>query len=102
MTHRRSLFILFLGLVLSVSFVVPAEDVFETAYDESESLPFESTSVFSVSRPETIAQAPAAGICASWARPINLRHGAQGLDHVTGWANPISDSLTILDRSLRC
>jgi len=35
------------ALVLCLSFAIPADDVLETSYDESETLPYESTPVFS-------------------------------------------------------
>jgi hypothetical protein len=47
---RRSSSILILCVLLGfgVSLAVPAEDVPETAYDESEGLPYEGTPLFSV------------------------------------------------------
>lgn len=103
MTTSRSVLLLLVALVLSVCFAVPAEDVPETAYDESESLPCESTPVVSIAVPETVAQAPAVWPRASRFRLGSLRgSGGQSLDHETGWAYLIADSLTILDHSLRC
>jgi hypothetical protein len=47
---RRPCFILILFVLLGfgLSLAVPAEDVPETAYDESETLPYESTSPVSI------------------------------------------------------
>ena len=103
MRRRCYILVLFVLLVFGVSLAVPAEDVPETAYDESESLPCESTSVFSIAVPKTVAQAPAVRIRVPLFRLGSLRRfGTQRLDHRTGSPYPISDSLTILDHSLRC
>jgi len=48
MRGPRSVLVLLLLLMFGVCLVVPAEDVPETPYDESEALPYESTPVFSV------------------------------------------------------
>ena len=72
MTKSRPALVLLIAVVLGVSVAVPAEDVPETAYDESESLPYESTSVFSSAVPKAVAQAPAVRN-----RVPLLRHGRQ-------------------------
>ena len=46
-----SILLLCVLLGFGVSLAVPAEDVPETAYDESEALPYEGTPVFSIARP---------------------------------------------------
>ena len=102
MTKSRSTLVLFIALFLSVSFAVPAEDIPETAYDESESLPYENTSLFSITVPEAVAEAPAVRTRVALLHLNSLRLGTQRLDHRTGSPYPISDSLTILDHSLRC
>jgi len=43
-----SVLVLCVLLGFSVSLAVPAEDVLETAYDESEGLPYEGTPLFSI------------------------------------------------------
>ncbi len=48
MRRHFSILILFVLLGFGVSLAVPAEDVPETAYDESEALPYESTPLFSI------------------------------------------------------
>jgi hypothetical protein len=47
---RRPFFVLILFVLLGfgLSLAVPAEDVPETAYDESEGLPYEGTPLFSI------------------------------------------------------
>jgi len=47
MRRPCSILVLFVLLTFGVSLAVPAEDVPETAYDESEALPYEGTPVFS-------------------------------------------------------
>jgi hypothetical protein len=43
-----SILVLFVLLVFGASLVLPAEDVPETAYDESEAPPYEDTPLFSI------------------------------------------------------
>jgi hypothetical protein len=101
MAYLRSVFVLFVVLILSVSFAVPAEDVPETAYDESESPPCENTPVVSTAVPETFGEASTVRPRAS-RLDSQRRHGAPHLDNRKCRAYPNSDSLTILDHSLRC
>ena len=99
----RSGFILFVVVLAGLSFAVPAEDVPATVYDESESLPYLSSTVSSIAMPQTVARASAAPRHASLLRVGSLRTlGTQRLGDGTGSAYPICDSLTILDHSLRC
>jgi len=101
MPRSRSVLILLVALLLGVSFAVPMEDDPQTPYDESESLPYEGGAAVSIAEPE----AAAPGV---QARPIRFRRrclrrpGAQRLEHRTGWAYPICDSLITLDHTLRC
>ena len=55
MKKSRSALLFFVLLVLGVSWAIPAEDVLDTAYDESEALPYEGTSLIT----DVISQAPA-------------------------------------------
>jgi hypothetical protein len=48
MRRRCSILVLCARLGFGVCLVVPAEDVPETAYDESEGLPYEGTPLFSI------------------------------------------------------
>ena len=57
MRKPRSALLLFVLLFLGLSWAVPAEDVAETAYDESESLPYESTPLISNVMPQAAASA---------------------------------------------
>ena len=51
MRRPSSILVLFVLLAFGASVAVPAEDVPETAYDESEGLPYEGTPGFSIARP---------------------------------------------------
>jgi hypothetical protein len=82
---------------------VPATDLPETAYDESESLPFETSSVLSLRVCETVAEASAKSRRTSLLPVSCLRSLKEGrLGHGTGSAYPVCDSLTVLDEPLRC
>jgi len=95
-----------IGLVVALgglSFTIPAEDLSETVYDESEPLPWESVAAFSMTVPETAAEPSADRPTASLPRAVCLRKlGAHFLSHGTGLCHPMFDSLPILDHSLRC
>jgi hypothetical protein len=98
-----SILLLCVLLGFGASVFLPAEDVPETAYDESELLPYESLPVFSIAASETVAQAPAVRTRAS--QPFcgfPRRPGAQRPERGTFWAYPISASFTILNHTLRC
>jgi len=102
MRKLRSVFVLLAALALSLSFAVPAEDLPETAYDESESLPYEMTLPQSFDRVQesapTFQVVPIAqSDLFSTPRQALVRAGCGELA-----AHPISDSLIILDHTLRC
>ena len=67
----RFVFVLLLTVVLGLFLAVPAEDVPETAFDESETLPYEGTPLFSIEVP--LAAAPQAQDVRS---AVDLRSGA--------------------------
>ena len=88
-----AILVLLVFLGFGVSLAVPAEDVPETAYDESEGLPYEGTPLFSVVVPQAAARTtravpnssrdelgapsplPSAGVCdADALRPANARN----------------------------
>ena len=116
MRRASSILVLFVLLAFGACFAVPAEDAPETAYDESEALPYIGTqvvssavpepvvevSVVSSAVPECVAEAPAVRPRAPRSRLGSLGRSAQPLDRRAGWAYPVSDSLTILSHSLRC
>ena len=55
MRKRRFTLVFFVFLALVLFLTVPPEDVLETAYDESEVLPFESNPLISEEMPEAAA-----------------------------------------------
>ena len=89
-----SILVLCVLLGFGVSLIAPAEDVPETAYDESETPPYVRTSMVSIAAPKVVVPAP---VGRSVAAVFHL-----GSQHQVSSPYPICDSLTILDRSLRC
>ena len=103
MRRRSSILILCVLLGFGVSLAVPAEDVPETAYDESEALPYESTPVVSIKAPKTFGEAPAVRAGASQLLRTSLRRlEVRPSDRWAGLPCTVSDSLIILDHSFRC
>jgi len=103
MSSSPSVLVLLVALVFSVSSAVPIEDDPVTPYDESESLPYESSPAVSLAEAEAAAPAPVVQPRVARIRRSCLRRaGAQCLEPRTGWACPICDSLTILNHTLRC
>jgi hypothetical protein len=103
MRKPRFALVLLLFLVLGVSLSVPAEDVPETSYDESETLPCEGTPVFSIEAPEAVAGMPVVPECVS---SLGLDTVARRCEsywkHRTCGTRANVDPLTILNISLRC
>lgn len=98
-TLHRAL-VLLAAFSLSLSFAVPVEDVPETAYDESEAVPYESTPLFSTE----LRQASRA-LRFSPILPFDLRPAFSHDAVRAGWeltAHPIPGSLIILVHALRC
>jgi len=85
------------AFALSVSFVIPADDVIETAYDESEALPYESTVPYSTMQQETALALKSDFTLYSPGAKSQTFAGRPERE-----AHPICDSVTLLDRSLRC
>jgi hypothetical protein len=56
MRRRCTILAFCILLAFGVSLAIPAEDVPETAYDESEALPYESTPLFSTAVPAVAAR----------------------------------------------
>ena len=100
MRKPRSALVLLLLLVLGVSLSVPAEDVPETPYDESETLPSEGTPLFSIAAPEAVAGSTVA------LGPLSVNTVARRCEsyweHQARLTRPILDPPTILNCSLRC
>lgn len=102
MIYLRSILVLFIGLILILSFVVPAEDALETAYDESESLPFDRTPTVSIvpvaglGKPHAV-QPGASQFFGSLLGTVEVLHS----DLRTAPPSPNSHSLIIADQSFR-
>jgi hypothetical protein len=98
-----SILVLCVLLGFGVSLAVPAEDVPETAYDESEGLPYEDTPLFSivVSRASArIAKVELSG--GSLPRFNSLANCCNGRRENNGRSPYVPNSLTIFNHSLRC
>ena len=100
MQHYAMIFGLILILGLSVT--VPAEDVPETAFDESEFPAYESTPRFAILAPKV------AGLAARTMRSVSPLGFGRLTKHSAFYPQPrvtrhsASDSLTILDHTFRC
>jgi hypothetical protein len=94
-------FLMLLSLGLGPS--VPAEDVPETAYDESEALPFDGTPLFSIVVPQASARVTKAEF--DCGPPLRLnsftRSCACGPEN-SAESRCVPDSLTIINHCLRC
>jgi hypothetical protein len=103
MRKLRCILVVLAALAVSLSFAVPVEDDPETPYDESESLPYEGTPLFSIAVPETVVAAPAvwAGV-SSLGLDTAARRCESYRQHPAWAVHPISDPLTISNCSLRC
>ena len=102
MAYLRPMLVLLISLVLSVSFAVPTDDVRETAYDESESLPCDRTPVVSIAPPTCTrkVRGDGSGTCQ------HIRSSIESFElHCSDLAvvsRRISSSLITLDQSFRC
>jgi len=94
----RTALVMLAVLTLSLSLAVPAEDVPETAQNESESLPYETTPLSCDLLEESAKTLSVVPIGRSYSGPA-LRHVVVRAE-LAGQAN--SASLTILDHTLRC
>ena len=102
---RNPCSILLLGVLLGFGavFVIPAEDIAETAYDESEMLPLVRISTFSLVVADPCAAAPVVRTRGASRRIGSLRGTTtQRLGHWISWPALVDETLTILDHSLRC
>jgi len=97
----RSVLVVLAAFALSLSLAVPAEDLPETAYDESETLPYEMTSTLSAVVQESALTLQALPIVPSdlFSAP---RHASYRAVCRRLAAHHVSDSLLILDSTLRC
>lgn len=102
MRKPRSALVLLLLLGFGVSLIVPAEDVPETAYDESETLPCESTPLFSSGALQAVARPlQSAPSFRSPAGPSYRTRRDQGRAKCRELAGHAANYLTLLDCQLR-
>jgi len=94
----RFTLVLLTAVALSLSFALPAEDVLETAYDESEALPYESTPPYFVMQ-DRPTLAPALEFLFQVRREPKGEMPAERLDLDAYLA---CKSLIVLDHSFRC
>jgi len=103
MRKPRSVLVLLLLLVFGVSVVLPAEDVPETPYDESEALPYARTPLFSIALPQPSGRIAKAELSCDSAFRFNPSARCRNRSHENypeSYCVPFS--LTIIDHSLRC
>jgi len=102
MADSRICLALFVAFVLGLSLLVPAEDIPETAYDESEALPYRRTPGWSLAVAQPIAVLPAICRRASRLGRPALARSMDGPGRKNSSSVRIFHSLTILDHSFRC
>jgi hypothetical protein len=103
MRRRCSILVLFMLLGFGVSLAVPAEDVPETAYDESEALPYEGTPLFSSVVPQASARIAKTELSRDFLLDLNsLTKRCQRPRQNNVRSHCVPGSLTILNHSLRC
>jgi hypothetical protein len=103
MSKLRCVLVVLAALAVSLSFAVPVEDDPETPYDESESLPCESTPVFSSVLQESARALQSVLIPALPPRINPTARREEILAQQSARApHSICDSITILGHSLRC
>ena len=100
MIRSRYMFVLLVALMLGVSSAMATEDVPETAYDESESLPWKGTPLVSIAVPAIAAKVPRVETGALHIR-FNLRR-MQWLNKSKQEVHVNFDDLSILHHLLRC
>ncbi len=103
MATKRYFAIIFLMiLTLGISLALPAEDIPETVYDESEAPPYEDSPLFSIPVPLVEFRSVQSGLtCVSFYVGSLPRSAECRLSNGTGLClHP--DSSTIFDCSLRC
>jgi len=103
MSKLRFLLVVVAAFAVTLSFAVPAEDIPETPYDESEALPYESTLSFSVILEESAQAQQSVPTFVSLPRvnPTPTRDEIPAAQSGPT-PRPISSSVTILDHALRC
>lgn len=105
MSNWRAGPVLIAALAVGLSLAIPAEDVPETAYDESESLPCETAPIFSIEPPQTLARITQPILNSGSAFRSGLLTGRLcgcPTAHATSSGHLASDILIVLGTPLRC
>lgn len=103
MRKPRSVLILFLLLGFCMCLALPAEDVLETVYDESEALPYENTPLLSTVVPQASARIANSELSFdSLLRFNSLTKRCKRRREDNARSHCVPDSLTIINHSLRC
>jgi hypothetical protein len=102
---RKPCFILIIFVLLAFggSLAVPAEDVPETAYDESETLPYNGTPLFSIAAPQTSSRIAKAELrCGFLFRSASLMKRCKLRRKNNALPGRVPDFVTVLNHSFRC
>ena len=102
MARSHPILVALVAVMLGLFSIVPAEDVLETAYDESESLPYAATSIFPIAVASAIIRLLVGHLRVSLSRLGCSRSWTHFFLSRGEARNPICESLTILDHTLRC
>jgi hypothetical protein len=98
MRDSRSILVLLVAFLFGLSFAVPAEDVPDTPYDESEVLPYESAPLIVIDIASPTALNSHYGFHAFFVNKGRETHTTSN----GRFGCPISESLIILEHLLRC
>jgi len=102
MKKPSCIIILFVLLGFGVSLFVPAEDVPETAYDESEATPYEGTPLFSIAASQASSRITKADSSGSRLHLNTSSRGCNRSRDKKAQSDDIPGLLIILGHSLRC
>jgi len=103
MRRRCSILVFCVLLGFGMSLAVPAEDVPETAYDESETLPYNGTPLFSIAAPQTSSGIAKAELrCGFLFRSASLMKRCKLRRKNNSLPGHVPDFATVLNQSFRC
>ncbi len=97
MVVLRCFLAVIVALILSISLAAPPEDVLERVYDESDCQPCSSNPIVSIAALAGRAREASAAVEAGGGR-----EKTRDFDYSSNARFPISDSLNMIHRSLRC
>jgi len=101
MRGPRSVLVLLLLLMFGVCLVVPAENVPETPYDESDALPYESTALFLVVAPQASGRITKAELSCAF-RFVSSANRCKRRCEGSPQSRCVPDSVIVLDHAFRC